>query len=184
MHLRDNYSTLIVSWIVNCKYFIIHSPQGFSGVIYNTGCGTLPGCLGCNLQVNEGMSNDAPIYECENEIDHYTGNYVPYSLRRVCGLFNFSQIYYMYKGSWDGVYSLSSLSEKTRKSNRFQMLLQRQHFILSYLKTLSVGPAGVWTYGLPLSRPALSPMELTGRRLKSRICHSFYSGIVQNFCYC
>ena len=84
----------------------------------------------------------------------------------------------MCKGLRDGAYSLSSLSEKTRKSNRFQMLLQRQHFILSYLKTLSVGLAGVWTYGLPLSRPALSPIELTGRRLKSRICNSFYSGIV------
>ena len=31
-----------------------------------------------------------------------------------------------------------------------QMLLQRQHFLLSYLKTLSVGLAWVWTYGLPL----------------------------------
>ena len=30
-----------------------------------------------------------------------------------------------------------------RKSNRLQMLLQRQHFLLSYLKTRSVGPAGV-----------------------------------------
>ena len=40
---------------------------------------------------------------------------------------------------WDGTYDLSSLSEKTRKSNRLQMSLQRQHFLLSYLKTLSVG---------------------------------------------
>ena len=76
------------------------------------------------------MSDDAPIHECESEIDHYTGHYVPYSLRRVCGFFN-------------GDYGLSSLSEKTRKSNHLQMLLQRQHFLLSYLKTLSVGPAGV-----------------------------------------
>ena len=48
----------------------------------------------------------------------------------------------MCKGLWDGVYGLSSLSERTRKSNRLQMLLQRQHFFLSYLKTLSVGLAG------------------------------------------
>ena len=102
------------------------------------------------------MSTDTPIRECESEIDHYTGHYVPYSLRRVCGFFNVPQIlYYMYKGLWEGAYGLSSLSEKTRKSNRLQMLLQRQHFLLSYLKTLSVGPAGVWTHGLPLSRPAL-----------------------------
>ena len=41
------------------------------------------------------------------------------------------------------------LSEKTKNSNRLQMSLQRQHFLLifilslSYLKTLSVGPARV-----------------------------------------
>ena len=94
------------------------------------------------------MSNDAPIHEWESGIDHYTEHYVPYSLRRVCGFFNVPQIYYMCKGLWDGAYGLSSLSEKTRKSNRLLMLLQRQHLLLSYLKTLNVGPAGVWTYGL------------------------------------
>ena len=45
------------------------------------------------------------------------------------------------QGLWDGAYGLSSLSEKTRKSNRLQMSLQKQHFLLSYLKTLSVEPA-------------------------------------------
>ena len=74
-------------------------------------------------------------------------------------LVSFPQIHYMYKGLWDGAYGLSSLSEKTRKSNRLRMLSQREHFLLSYLKTLSVGPAGVWTYGLPLSRPALIPLS-------------------------
>ena len=47
--------------------------------------------------------------------------------------------------------------EKTRKSSRSQMLWwesrQKQHFLLSYLKTLSVGPAVVRTRDLPLSRP-------------------------------
>ena len=47
---------------------------------------------------NEGMSNDAPIHECESEIDHYIGHYMPYSLCRVCGFFNVPQIYYMCKG--------------------------------------------------------------------------------------
>ena len=75
---------------------------------------------------NEGMSNDAPVHECESEIDHYTEHYVPYSLRWVCGFFNVPQIfYYMCKSLWDKAYGLSSLSEKTRKSNRLQMLLQR-----------------------------------------------------------
>ena len=63
----------------------------------------------------------------------------------VWGFFNVPQIYYACKGLWDGAYGLSSLSEKTRKSNHLQMLLQGQHFLLSYLKTLSVGVAGVWT---------------------------------------
>ena len=40
----------------------------------------------------------APIHECESEIDHYTGHYEPYSLRRVCGFFNVPQIYCMCKG--------------------------------------------------------------------------------------
>ena len=48
------------------------------------------------------------------------------------------------EGLWDGAYGLSSLSEKTRESKHLQMSLQRQHFLgLSYLKTLSVGQAGV-----------------------------------------
>ena len=42
----------------------------------------------------------------------------------------------------DGAYGLSSLSEKTRTTNHLQMSLQRQHILLSYFKTLSVGP--VW----------------------------------------
>ena len=82
------------------------------------------------------MSNDAPIHKCESEIDHYTGHYV-------CGFFNVPQIYYMCKGLREGAYGLLFLSEKTRKSNRLQMLLQRQRFLLSYLKTPSVGPAGI-----------------------------------------
>ena len=44
------------------------------------------------------------------------------------------------------------------------MSLQRQHFLLSYLKTLSVGPAGVRTRDLPLSRPTLSQLSYITRR--------------------
>ncbi len=40
----------------------------------------------------------------------------------------------------DGAYGLLSLSEKTRISNHLQMPLQRQHILLIYFKTLSVGP--------------------------------------------
>ena len=44
-------------------------------------------------------------------------------------------------GDW--AYGLSSLSEKTRTSNHLRMSLQRQHILLSFFKTLSVGP--VWS---------------------------------------
>ena len=44
--------------------------------------------LNVQFTSNEGMSTDAPIHECESEIDHYTGHYVPYFLRRVCEFFN------------------------------------------------------------------------------------------------
>ena len=37
------------------------------------------------------------------------------------------------------VYGLTSLSEKTRKSNHLQMSEQRQHIFLDYSKILSVG---------------------------------------------
>ena len=62
---------------------------------------------------------------------------------------------YMCKGCETGPTGLSSLSEKNRASNRLQMPLQRQHILLSYFKTLSVGLAGLWTNGLPLSRTAV-----------------------------
>ena len=60
---------------------------------------------------------------------------------------------------WDGTSDLSSLSEKTRKSNHLQMPLQRQQFLLSYLKTLSVGPVGICTHDLPHGSPMLNQLS-------------------------
>ena len=42
------------------------------------------------------------------------------------------------------------------------MSLQRQHFLLSYFKTLSVGPAGIQTHDLPFSSSVLSQLSLQG----------------------
>ena len=56
------------------------------------------------------------------------------------GSFNVPQNCYMRRACETGRDGLSSLSVKTRKSNRLQMLLQREHLFLSILKTLSVGP--------------------------------------------
>ena len=39
---------------------------------------------------------------------------------------------------WDRTYGFSSLFEKTRKSKGLQMSSQRQHFLLSYFKTLTL----------------------------------------------
>ena len=102
------------------------------------------------------------------------------------GFLTSHRFYYMCKSLWDGAYGLSSLSEKSRKFNRLQMLLQRQYFLLSYLKTLSVDPAGVWTYGLPLSRPgrrlshwanraAAIFLNLLVRTSFKNICYPFFS---------
>ena len=43
--------------------------------------------------------------------------------------------------------------------NRLQMSLLRQQFLLSYLMTLNVGPAGVLTRDLPPNRRALSQLS-------------------------
>ena len=78
-----------------------------------------------------------------------------------------------FKELWDGTSDLSSISEKTRKSNHLQMILQRQHFLLSYLKTLSVGPVGVSNSRPPASQPGAQPSELPVRGGKKGFKSSF-----------
>ena len=92
---------------------------------------------------NEGMSNDAPIHECESEINHYTGHYVPYSSRRVCGFFNVPQIYYHVQGLVRRELRFIVLIREDQKVKPFADVIQRQHFLRSYLKALGVTPAGV-----------------------------------------
>ena len=96
------------------------------------------------------------------KVNHTTAVYAPYSFRIV--------MWFLLRptrtNQWKccgtrPTHGFSFLSERTRKCNRLQMSLQRQHFLLSYLNTLSVGPAGVWTRDLLLGRPALIPTELT-----------------------
>ena len=90
------------------------------------------------------------------------GSTSPTLFEQWCGFFYFPQEPDKCKFCETGPTVFSSLSEKTRKSNRLQMALQRQYFLLSYLKTLSVGPAGVRTRDLPLSKPALSQLSQPG----------------------
>ena len=51
---------------------------------------------------------DAPTRE--TRLDRNTGNYVPYSFRRVCG---FSVVPANYEDAEDGAYGLQSISENT-----------------------------------------------------------------------
>ena len=59
----------------------------------------------------------------------------------------------------DGTYGLLLLSEKTKESNHLQMSLLRQHFPLSYLKTLSIGLARVRTHDLLHGSPILNQLN-------------------------
>ena len=77
------------------------------------------------------------------ETDHTTLESLPYSLQLMCVSYFKSPD----RGSEDRTYGLMSLSEKTLKSNHLQILEQRQHLLLNYFKTLSVGPAWNLTQG-------------------------------------
>ena len=82
---------------------------------------------------------NAPKCECEFKIDLYIGYYSHHILRIMCGFFSIplnmqgcetgSTVYPSYPGR------LESLAV----ASRLQMSLQKQHGLLSYFKTLSVG---------------------------------------------
>ena len=50
---------------------------------------------------------------------------------KLCGFLSLPQIFLMSTGLWDGAYCLSTLSEKTRNSDRLQISLHRQLFLLT-----------------------------------------------------
>ena len=122
--------------------------------------------LGKSVQARKGAMRltlcEAPTRETRP--DHYTGNSVPCSLQQVRGFFNVPCRPYNTEDAGDGAYYLSSLSEKTRKSNNLQMSLQRQHVLLMYFKTLSVGAVWGSNPRPPAQQSGAIPTELTGRR--------------------
>ena len=84
---------------------------------------------------------------------HTTRVYAPYSLQTAVRVLLRPTRIRTVTELWDGAYGFSSLAEKTRMSNL------RQHILLSYFKTLSVGPAGIWSpRDIPLGRPALNQL--------------------------
>ena len=125
--------------------------------------------LGKSVQVGKGAMRltlcEAPTRETRP--DHYTGNSMPFSLRQVHGFFNVPCWLYNTEDGGDGAYDLSSLSEKTRTSYHLQMSLQRQHVLLSYFKTLSVGPVWGSNPRPPAQQSGALPTELTGQRSSS-----------------
>ena len=169
MHGREWMSAIIYCKILSEHHLEVHAPgirfarqdgrlplETLRGLIY------LPAFLDTGFP--EGMCANGTQVPCEvpslpNPITrqgwpHYRGLRPPLFSNSDVGSFT-SHNNKSVKVLWDGTYGFSSLSETTRKSNHLQMSLQRQYFLLSYLKTLSVGPAGVWTCDLPLGRPAL-----------------------------
>ena len=81
------------------------------------------------------------------------------------GFFNIAQETDEWKSCEMGPYSFSSLSKTTTKSNCFQMSLQRQHFLVSYLKTLKVlVRPGCWSgQGVGSARVLVWPGCWSGR---------------------
>ena len=79
------------------------------------------------------------------KVGHTTGVCDPYSFRIVTWVLLRPTRTNQWKCAETGPSVFWSLSEKTRKSNHLQTSLERQHFLLSYLKTLSVCSARVWT---------------------------------------
>ena len=105
---------------------------------------TCPEGMGMNgTHRSHGRCSPYPIPQ-PVKVGHTTGVYDPYSFQIVI----FELVIYVPKeqiseSTVTRDLRFSSLSKKTRKPNHLQMSLQRQHFLLSYLKTLSVGLAGV-----------------------------------------
>ena len=67
------------------------------------------------------------------------------------------------KGLYEGSSDSSTFSKKSGESNHLQMSIRREHFLLSYLKTLSVGPAVVLNLRPPAQWPNAQTTEQTGR---------------------
>ena len=96
------------------------------------------------------------------KVGHTTGVYDPYSFRIMMWVLSVKVL-------CDGTYGLSSLSEKTRKSNHLQMSFQRQHPERWSGRSLNPGP--------PARQTGALPFELTRRRL-NLATHTLRSSIL------
>ena len=104
------------------------------------------------------------------------GNSILYSLRIVCGFFYAPQSY----EHWRVVRRGQRFILLIRDVMEMQMSLQRQLFLLSYIKTLNVGPAGVLNPRPPAQLPDAQPTEPTGGGVQIRILELF-NQFIHNF---
>ena len=86
---------------------------------------------------NERMSNDAPMWVWVWDRPPHRGWRPVRFTKTVWGLKHTTEFITCQARLVRRVYGLSSFSEKKWKFNRLQMLLQKQHFLLSYFKILS-----------------------------------------------
>ena len=121
--------------------------------------------LGKSVQVGKGAMRstlcEAPTRETRP--DHYTGNSVPCTLFDKCmGSLTSPADYITLKMQEMGPTIYHPYPRRLETSYHLQMSLQRKHVLLSYFKTLSVGPVWGSNPRPPAQQSGALPTELTG----------------------
>ena len=100
------------------KFRIIHSPRSFPAIIHNVGWGSGGDWGVVARRVLQILKYEkwCSLCEFEFQINHHTGDYVPYSLRTVWEFLNVPQKLCV-QGFSDGADGLSSLSDKVKLGN-------------------------------------------------------------------
>ena len=120
-------------WMNECTYIphISHTvSRRFTILIEWDRTSACKGASGCRYQfIFDLIHPPNPCMKCamKLQIDHHTGNYVPYSFRQVCGFFNVPCWPCNTEDVGDGAYGLQSLSEKTWMSNHLLIITKAAH---------------------------------------------------------
>ena len=142
-----NDSRLKCAWsncVLRIPFILSRSPM-YAGYIHATHAWLKTGRLGLQRQ-EEPAIKISPLQITHPAQERSQAKLMGSTLfEQWCGFFYVPQEPDKWKWCETGpdAYCVSSLSNKTRTSNHLQMSLKRQHFHLSYLKTLSVGLAMV-----------------------------------------
>ena len=91
----------------------------------------------------EGMSDDAPIHECESEIDHYTGHYVPTLCEECVGSLTSHRFITCARACETGPTVYRPYPRGLESLTICRCYYKGSTFSSVILKTLSVGPTGV-----------------------------------------